>query len=175
MLAVAGDLKPSIGRTRRLIRRWSCSMRLFKYCFGGFGSAPVAGGDRLPVGLAAVDDDAIGSAMPVARLPEEPLGRRKRALGTRRPMIAPGRTNERWSLDFVSDAFTDGRRFRVLAVAVDCRRTPGCEPQCRTTSLTAHSRPQHQTRSGSRTSPTSGPPKDGLRGDKQGETQRQSG
>ncbi|MER9262527.1 IS3 family transposase [Mesorhizobium sp. M0619] len=49
-------------------------------------------------------------------------GGRKRALGTRRPMIAPGRTNERWSLDFVSDAFTDGRRFRVLAVVDDFTR-----------------------------------------------------
>jgi len=43
-------------------------------------------------------------------------GGRKRALGTRRPMLVPGRANARWSLDFVSDTFTDGRRFRVLAV-----------------------------------------------------------
>ncbi len=49
-------------------------------------------------------------------------GGRKRALRTRRPMIAPGRMNERWSLDFVSDAFTDGRRFRVLAVVDDFTR-----------------------------------------------------
>ena len=28
---------------------------------------------------------------------------RKRALGTRRPMILPNGINERWSLDFVSD------------------------------------------------------------------------
>jgi hypothetical protein len=31
MLAEIGDLKPSIGRTRRLMRRWSCSMRLLRY------------------------------------------------------------------------------------------------------------------------------------------------
>ena len=43
-------------------------------------------------------------------------GGRKRALGTRRPMLVPDRANTRWSLDFVSDTFTDGRRFRVLAV-----------------------------------------------------------
>ena len=49
-------------------------------------------------------------------------GGRKRALGTRRPMVLPGRVNERWSLDFVSDAFTDGRRFRVLAVIDDYSR-----------------------------------------------------
>jgi len=49
-------------------------------------------------------------------------GVRKRALGTRRPMLLPTKANERWSLDFVSDAFTDGRRFRVLAVVDDYSR-----------------------------------------------------
>lgn len=49
-------------------------------------------------------------------------GGRKRALGTRRPMMVPERTNERWSLDFVSDAFTDGRWFRVLAIVDDFSR-----------------------------------------------------
>lgn len=49
-------------------------------------------------------------------------GGRKRALGTRRPMLVPDRPNERWSLDFVSDAFTDGRRFRILAVVDDFSR-----------------------------------------------------
>ncbi len=34
----------------------------------------------------------------------------------------PERPNERWSLDFVSDAFTDGRRFRVLAIVDDFSR-----------------------------------------------------
>ena len=49
-------------------------------------------------------------------------GGRKRALGTRRPMLVPGRANARWSLDFVSDTFTDRRRFRVLAVVDDYTR-----------------------------------------------------
>jgi len=35
-------------------------------------------------------------------------GGRKRAIGTRAPMLVPLRPNERWSLDFVSDQFTDG-------------------------------------------------------------------
>ena len=47
---------------------------------------------------------------------------RKRALGTRRPLVVPDRANQRWSLDFISDAFTDGRRFRVLAVVDDYTR-----------------------------------------------------
>jgi putative transposase len=38
---------------------------------------------------------------------------RKRALGTRAPMTVPQRPNQRWSLDFVSDAFVCGRRFRA--------------------------------------------------------------
>jgi putative transposase len=47
---------------------------------------------------------------------------RKRALGTRRPMVLPNAANERWSLDFVSDAFMDSRRFRILAVVDDYTR-----------------------------------------------------
>jgi putative transposase len=49
-------------------------------------------------------------------------GGRKRALGTRRPMTVPDAPNRRWSLDFVSDAFTDCRRFRVLTVVDDFTR-----------------------------------------------------
>lgn len=46
-------------------------------------------------------------------------GGRKRALGTRRPMLVPDRANARWSMDFVSDTFTDGRRFRVVPMVDD--------------------------------------------------------
>ena len=49
-------------------------------------------------------------------------GGRKRALGTRAPMLVPLLPNQRWSLDFVSDQFTDCRRFRVLTVINDCTR-----------------------------------------------------
>ena len=49
-------------------------------------------------------------------------GGRKRALGTRRPMVLPDGPNQRWSLDFVSDAFTDGRRFRISTVVDDYTR-----------------------------------------------------
>ena len=37
---------------------------------------------------------------------EEKLTVRKRALGTRCPLALSSRPNERWSLDFVSDAFS---------------------------------------------------------------------
>jgi putative transposase len=43
-------------------------------------------------------------------------GRRKRAVGTRAPLATPVAVNRRWSLDFVSDALGDGRRFRILCV-----------------------------------------------------------
>jgi transposase InsO family protein len=37
-------------------------------------------------------------------------------------MVLPSAANQRWSLDFISDAFTDGRHFRVLAVVDDFTR-----------------------------------------------------
>ena len=49
-------------------------------------------------------------------------GGRKRALGVRAPIALPNGPNERWSLDFVSDSFTDGRRFRILAIVDDFTR-----------------------------------------------------
>ena len=49
-------------------------------------------------------------------------GGRKRALGTRAPMTLPQGPNQRWSLDFVSDAFACGRRFRILCVVDDFTR-----------------------------------------------------
>jgi putative transposase len=49
-------------------------------------------------------------------------GGRKRALGTRAPMLLPDTINQRWSLDFVSDTLSDGRRFRILCVVDDCSR-----------------------------------------------------
>ena len=49
-------------------------------------------------------------------------GGRKRAIGTRAPMLIPLRPNERWSLDFMSDQLTDGRRFRILTIVDDCTR-----------------------------------------------------
>ncbi len=56
------------------------------------------------------------------RLQVRRRGGRKRALGTRAPMPLPQGANQRWSLDFVSDAFSNGRRFRILAVVDDFTR-----------------------------------------------------
>src|ERR1700694_5903153 len=49
-------------------------------------------------------------------------GRRKRAIGTRAPLALPDTINRRWSLDFVSDALSDGRRFRIFCVVDDFSR-----------------------------------------------------
>jgi putative transposase len=46
-------------------------------------------------------------------------GGRKRARGTRAPMAIPQGANQRWSLDFVSDALACGRKFRILTVVDD--------------------------------------------------------
>jgi putative transposase len=42
--------------------------------------------------------------------------RAKRASHTRVPLPQPVRANQRWSMDFVSDRFSDGRWFRILTV-----------------------------------------------------------
>lgn len=56
------------------------------------------------------------------RLMVRKRGGRKRALGLRAPMKAPDRPNACWSLDFVHDQMTDGRRFRMLCVVDECTR-----------------------------------------------------
>jgi putative transposase len=62
-------------------------------------------------------------------------GGRKRALGMRAPAAVPQGQNQRWSLDFVSDTFTDGRRFRILAIVDDftreCLALVWQTPRCR--------------------------------------------
>ncbi len=60
------------------------------------------------------------------RLQVRRRGGRKRALGTRAPMVIPQGPNQRWSMDFVSDALADGRRFRILAVVDDFTRECLC-------------------------------------------------
>jgi putative transposase len=44
---------------------------------------------------------------------------RRRAIGTRAPIVVPQELNQRWSLDFVSDQLGNGRRFRLLNVIDD--------------------------------------------------------
>ena len=56
------------------------------------------------------------------RLTVRRRGGRKRAMGTRRPLETPLGANQRWSLDFVSDQLTDGRRVRLLTVIDNCTR-----------------------------------------------------
>ena len=58
---------------------------------------------------------------------EEGLGVRKRrarrrAVGTRAPLLVEARPNARWSLDFIHDQFVCGRRFRVLNIVDDVTR-----------------------------------------------------
>jgi len=48
-------------------------------------------------------------------------GRRK-ALGTRAPILVEASPNARWSLDFVHDQLANGRRFRILNVVDDVTR-----------------------------------------------------
>jgi putative transposase len=44
---------------------------------------------------------------------------RKRATGTRAPLIVAARPNARWSIDFIHDQMACGRRFRILNILDD--------------------------------------------------------
>ena len=50
--------------------------------------------------------------------------RKRKRIGAveRQPLAIPTRQNERWSMDFVADALTDGRRFRSLNIVDDFNR-----------------------------------------------------
>ena len=47
---------------------------------------------------------------------------RRRAVGTRAPILVEARPNARWSLDFVHDQFACGQRFRILNIVDDVTR-----------------------------------------------------
>jgi putative transposase len=47
---------------------------------------------------------------------------RRRAIGTRTPILVEAKVNARWSLDFVHDQFALGRRFRILNIVDDVTR-----------------------------------------------------
>src|SRR5215813_8021241 len=47
---------------------------------------------------------------------------RRKALGTRAPILVEAKPNARWSLDFVYDQFANGRRFRVLNIVDDATK-----------------------------------------------------
>jgi putative transposase len=47
---------------------------------------------------------------------------RRRALGTRAPLLVEAAANARWSLDFVHDQLACGRRFRILNIVDDVTR-----------------------------------------------------
>lgn len=70
------------------------------------------------------------------RLTVRKRGGRKRALGTRAPIAVAQVRCQRWSLDFVSDTLTSGRRFRILAVVDDFTRE--CLALVADTSLSGH-------------------------------------
>ena len=49
-------------------------------------------------------------------------GGRKHAVGARTPMAVPQGPNQRWSIDFVSESLSCGRRFRILNMIGDFSR-----------------------------------------------------
>lgn len=47
---------------------------------------------------------------------------RKHVTGPRVPRLAPTQPNQRWGMDFIGDAFVEGRRFRCLTMVDECSR-----------------------------------------------------
>jgi putative transposase len=47
---------------------------------------------------------------------------RRKAVGTRAPILIEAKPNARWSLDFVHDQLACGRRFRILNIVDDVTR-----------------------------------------------------
>src|ERR1700685_1649821 len=47
---------------------------------------------------------------------------RRKAIGTRTPILIEAKVNARWSLDFVHDQLAQGRRFRILNIVDDVTR-----------------------------------------------------
>jgi transposase InsO family protein len=47
---------------------------------------------------------------------------RRRAIGTRAPILVEAKVNARWSLDFIHDQLVHGRRFRILNIVDDVTR-----------------------------------------------------
>ena len=55
---------------------------------------------------------------------------RRKAVGTRVPILVEAKPNARWSLDFVHDQFACGRRFRILNIVDDVNPgVPGGNPR----------------------------------------------
>jgi transposase InsO family protein len=48
--------------------------------------------------------------------------RKRYALGERRPLPKPDAASVSWSMDFVADGLTDGRKLRCLVIVDDCTR-----------------------------------------------------
>jgi transposase InsO family protein len=47
---------------------------------------------------------------------------RRKAVGTRTPILVEAKVNACWSLDFIHDQFAQGRRFRILNIVDDVTR-----------------------------------------------------
>jgi putative transposase len=72
----------------------------------------------------AIERGELSGINRIHRLYREGLAVRKRrarrkAVGSRVPILVEARPNARWSLDFVHDKFANGRRFRMLNIVDD--------------------------------------------------------
>lgn len=118
--------RPDDGEVRERLWALSSERRSFGYPLAGRRMLAFAERRRLQLLLArggiAMHHKKLRRLYCEEKLQVRRRGGRKRALGTRAPLSLPQGPNQRWSLDFVSDALSDGRRFRILAIVDDFTR-----------------------------------------------------
>jgi transposase InsO family protein len=74
------------------------------------------------IGYRDKTEQSHASILPYVPLTTDPVSVTTPALGTRAPLALPQGPNQHWSLDFLHDQLSDGRRFRILAILDDFTR-----------------------------------------------------
>lgn len=103
----AAELRDAIKRVSRERRRFGCRRVHAMIAREGF----------------AVNHKKVRRIYTEEKLQVRRRGGRKRVLGTRKAMVLPYGPNQRWPLDLVSGALTDGRRFRIISRLGNPKRT----------------------------------------------------
>ena len=91
-------------------------------CYGARASLPASTGSIGSTARMQEDQETVRRTVFPTTLTVRKRKARRKAVGTRTPILVEGRSNARWSLDFVHDQFANGQRFRVLNVVDDVTR-----------------------------------------------------
>src|SRR6266568_4867438 len=113
-------------KTAEICRQHGISNATFYKWKGKYGGLEVSEARRLKV-LLRREGWAVNHKRVYRLYREEGLAVRRRqrkriGVAERQPLVIPTRPNERWSMDFISDALSEGRKFRSLNIVDDFNR-----------------------------------------------------